>query len=213
MMCGRGGTGRRATLRSLWPKGRGSSSLLDRTISFGMSLIFNKKILDFMAGPPSGPPRRIDPIRIETLFSSQSSSKKGGPINRLMPMSAQSGPKGVSALRAEILALCGLRLAVDRRSAKSSRIGYPALDRRLVPTRSLGADMQLSGEAAIGNLTINSRSRKPRPRQNRLETQDALGSHHLAPSPLRLILANSRSPSRNAASIAGTRSATVSAFP
>ena len=32
MMCGRGGTGRRATLRSLWPKGRGSSSLLDRTI-------------------------------------------------------------------------------------------------------------------------------------------------------------------------------------
>ena len=29
--CGRGGTGRRATLRSLWPKGRGSSSLLDRT--------------------------------------------------------------------------------------------------------------------------------------------------------------------------------------
>src|SRR3546814_18722430 len=32
MMCGRGGTGRRATLRSLWPKGRGSSSILDRTI-------------------------------------------------------------------------------------------------------------------------------------------------------------------------------------
>ena len=31
--CGRGGTGRRATLRSLWPKGRGSSSLLDRTIT------------------------------------------------------------------------------------------------------------------------------------------------------------------------------------
>ena len=31
-MCGRGGTGRRAALRSLWPKGRGSSSLLDRTI-------------------------------------------------------------------------------------------------------------------------------------------------------------------------------------
>ena len=30
--CGRGGTGRRAALRSLWPKGRGSSSLLDRTI-------------------------------------------------------------------------------------------------------------------------------------------------------------------------------------
>ena len=30
-MCGRGGTGRRAALRSLWPKGRGSSSLLDRT--------------------------------------------------------------------------------------------------------------------------------------------------------------------------------------
>ena len=29
--CGRGGTGRRAALRSLWPKGRGSSSLLDRT--------------------------------------------------------------------------------------------------------------------------------------------------------------------------------------
>ena len=33
-MCGRGGIGRRATLRSLWPKGRGSSSLLDRTIQF-----------------------------------------------------------------------------------------------------------------------------------------------------------------------------------
>ena len=32
-LCGRGGTGRRATLRSLWPKGRGSSSLLDRTKS------------------------------------------------------------------------------------------------------------------------------------------------------------------------------------
>src|SRR3954453_12555975 len=31
MTCGRGGTGRRAALRSLWPKGRGSSSLLDRT--------------------------------------------------------------------------------------------------------------------------------------------------------------------------------------
>lgn len=30
--CGRGGTGRRATLRSLWAKARGSSSLLDRTI-------------------------------------------------------------------------------------------------------------------------------------------------------------------------------------
>ena len=34
MTCGRGGTGRRAALRSLWPKGRGSSSLLDRTICF-----------------------------------------------------------------------------------------------------------------------------------------------------------------------------------
>ena len=30
-MCGRGGTGRRAALRSLWEKSRGSSSLLDRT--------------------------------------------------------------------------------------------------------------------------------------------------------------------------------------
>ncbi len=35
MTCGRGGTGRRAALRSLWPKGRGSSSLLDRTIRSG----------------------------------------------------------------------------------------------------------------------------------------------------------------------------------
>ncbi len=35
MACGRGGTGRRAALRSLWPKGRGSSSLLDRTNSRG----------------------------------------------------------------------------------------------------------------------------------------------------------------------------------
>src|SRR4051794_7144886 len=34
MTCGRGGTGRRAALRSLWPKGRGSSSLLDRTIDW-----------------------------------------------------------------------------------------------------------------------------------------------------------------------------------
>src|SRR6476619_7012821 len=33
MTCGRGGTGRRAALRSLWPQGRGSSSLLDRTIT------------------------------------------------------------------------------------------------------------------------------------------------------------------------------------
>ncbi len=32
-MCGRGGIGRRATLRSLWAKARGSSSLLDRTIT------------------------------------------------------------------------------------------------------------------------------------------------------------------------------------
>ena len=32
MICGRGGTGRRAALRSLWGKTRGSSSLLDRTI-------------------------------------------------------------------------------------------------------------------------------------------------------------------------------------
>ncbi len=30
-MCGRGGIGRRAALRSLWGKLRGSSSLLDRT--------------------------------------------------------------------------------------------------------------------------------------------------------------------------------------
>ena len=33
MHCGRGGTGRRAALRSLWEKSRGSSILLDRTIS------------------------------------------------------------------------------------------------------------------------------------------------------------------------------------
>ncbi len=32
MTCGRGGIGRRAALRSLWGKTRGSSSLLDRTI-------------------------------------------------------------------------------------------------------------------------------------------------------------------------------------
>ena len=32
--CGRGGTGRRATLRSLWANARGSSSLLDRTKQF-----------------------------------------------------------------------------------------------------------------------------------------------------------------------------------
>ena len=52
MMCGRGGTGRRATLRSLWPKGRGSSSLLDRTIqSCGTSKI----------GSNSGPPRKGAP--------------------------------------------------------------------------------------------------------------------------------------------------------
>jgi hypothetical protein len=31
-MCGRGGTGRRASLRSMWANARGSSSLLDRTI-------------------------------------------------------------------------------------------------------------------------------------------------------------------------------------
>ena len=31
--CGCGGTGRRAALRSLWDKTRGSSSLLSRTIS------------------------------------------------------------------------------------------------------------------------------------------------------------------------------------
>ena len=36
--CGRGGTGRRATLRSLWAKARGSSSLLGRTI-FPWSLL------------------------------------------------------------------------------------------------------------------------------------------------------------------------------
>ncbi len=39
-LCGRGGTGRRAALRSLWEQSRGSSSLLDRTIncSFLMGL-------------------------------------------------------------------------------------------------------------------------------------------------------------------------------
>ena len=31
LMCGRGGIGRRAALRSLWGKTRGSSSLLGRT--------------------------------------------------------------------------------------------------------------------------------------------------------------------------------------
>ncbi len=34
LMCGRGGIGRRAALRSLWGKTRGSSSLLGRTNSF-----------------------------------------------------------------------------------------------------------------------------------------------------------------------------------
>ena len=43
-VCGRGGTGRRATLRSLWPKGRGSSSLLDRT-----------NPLNINGNPPRGP--------------------------------------------------------------------------------------------------------------------------------------------------------------
>ena len=38
--CGRGGTGRRATLRSLWAKARGSSSLLDRTRQSGKSSIW-----------------------------------------------------------------------------------------------------------------------------------------------------------------------------
>lgn len=32
LICGRGGTGRRSALRSLWRRLRGSSSLLDRTI-------------------------------------------------------------------------------------------------------------------------------------------------------------------------------------
>ena len=36
--CGRGGTGRRATLRSLWAKARGSSSLLDRTSTKSRSI-------------------------------------------------------------------------------------------------------------------------------------------------------------------------------
>src|SRR5690349_202115 len=45
MTCGRGGTGRRAALRSLWPKGRGSSSLLDRT---------NEPVLRAEARPPPG---------------------------------------------------------------------------------------------------------------------------------------------------------------
>jgi hypothetical protein len=37
--CGHGGTGRRATLRSLWPKGRGSSSLLGRTTQHRYNLL------------------------------------------------------------------------------------------------------------------------------------------------------------------------------
>src|SRR5690606_13156933 len=59
--CGRGGTGRRATLRSLWAKARGSSSLLDRTkhhisrcnlkIKFGArrtsAILFEAQELDF----------------------------------------------------------------------------------------------------------------------------------------------------------------------
>ena len=36
-VCGRGGIGRRAALRSLWGKTRGSSSLLDRTRQFSTS--------------------------------------------------------------------------------------------------------------------------------------------------------------------------------
>src|SRR5690348_10144749 len=39
MTCGRGGTGRRAALRSLWGKLRGSSSLLDRTIGLTAGFI------------------------------------------------------------------------------------------------------------------------------------------------------------------------------
>ena len=46
-MCGRGGTGRRAALRSLWEKSRGSSSLLDRTNTpsdeIHIRLIFQQK--------------------------------------------------------------------------------------------------------------------------------------------------------------------------
>ena len=37
--CGRGGIGRRAALRSLWGNSRGSSSLLDRTISLRKRLL------------------------------------------------------------------------------------------------------------------------------------------------------------------------------
>ena len=40
-MCGRGGIGRRAALRSLWGKTRGSSSLLDRTICFLSPLVLS----------------------------------------------------------------------------------------------------------------------------------------------------------------------------
>ena len=60
MMCGRGGTGRRATLRSLWPKGRGSSSLLDRTIQSCRT----SKI-----GSDVEPPRKGAPCRGETPVS------------------------------------------------------------------------------------------------------------------------------------------------
>ena len=37
--CGRGGTGRRSALRSLWGRLRGSSILLDRTIVFYVNIL------------------------------------------------------------------------------------------------------------------------------------------------------------------------------
>src|SRR5688500_20275323 len=55
--CGRGGTGRRAALRSLWPKGRGSSSLLDRTKQRRQG---NRPRGDFgVASRPGWWPRRV----------------------------------------------------------------------------------------------------------------------------------------------------------
>jgi hypothetical protein len=56
-MCGRGGIGRRAALRSLWGNSRGSSSLLDRTIfpeiakcgtpAGALALLVHRQISDF----------------------------------------------------------------------------------------------------------------------------------------------------------------------
>ena len=69
MICGRGGTGRRAALRSLWGKTRGSSSLLGRTIR---NLMMSNKTEDIIVSFRE----QFDPALVSEIITSIDSGDK-----------------------------------------------------------------------------------------------------------------------------------------